>query len=193
MAPAGAATVAVLTSRPMALDAMRPVTVNVARSPASSVTVVARLPVPEASGAARSGVGGAGPRRRDERDRKHVGHARGGHRTRPGVGHHDRVGDGQSGHRAPGERLGDRQVGDRLRGQRHGRRVVRRVGVRLIAGGDARRVGDRARLRDARRERQPRAAGVRDRSDGPDAGRAVVRALRRDRRLERRALPTTPP
>ena len=33
----------------MALDAIRPVTVNVARSPASSVTVVARLPVPEAA------------------------------------------------------------------------------------------------------------------------------------------------
>ena len=46
-APAGAATVAVLTSRPVALDAMTADTVNVARSPASSVTVVARLPVPE--------------------------------------------------------------------------------------------------------------------------------------------------
>ena len=48
-APAGAVTVAVLTSRPVALGAIRPVTVNVARSPASSVTVVARLPVPEAA------------------------------------------------------------------------------------------------------------------------------------------------
>ena len=38
-----------LTSGPVALDAIRPVTVNVARSPASSVTVVARLPVPEAA------------------------------------------------------------------------------------------------------------------------------------------------
>ena len=42
-------TVAVLTSRPVAFAAIRPVTVNVARSPASSVTVVARLPVPEAA------------------------------------------------------------------------------------------------------------------------------------------------
>src|SRR4249919_1531887 len=48
-APAGAATVDVLTSRPVAFPAIRPVTVNVARSPASSVTVVARLPVPEAA------------------------------------------------------------------------------------------------------------------------------------------------
>ena len=48
-APAGAATVAVLTSRPVAFAAIRPVTMNVARSPASSVTVVARLPVPEAA------------------------------------------------------------------------------------------------------------------------------------------------
>ena len=42
-------TVAVLTSRPVAFAAIVPVTVNVARSPASSVTVVARLPVPEAA------------------------------------------------------------------------------------------------------------------------------------------------
>ena len=48
-APAGAVTVAVLTSRPVAFAAIRPVTRNVARSPASSVTVVARLPVPEAA------------------------------------------------------------------------------------------------------------------------------------------------
>src|SRR6478609_7006148 len=48
-APVGAATVAVLTSRPVAFAAIRPVTVNVARSPDSSVTVVARLPVPEAA------------------------------------------------------------------------------------------------------------------------------------------------
>src|SRR4249920_3420616 len=47
-APAGAVTVAVLTSRPVAFAAITPVTVNVARSPASSVTVVARLPAPEA-------------------------------------------------------------------------------------------------------------------------------------------------
>src|SRR6187399_1436962 len=46
-APAGGVTVAVLTSRPVAFAAIWPVTVNVARSPASSVTVVARLPVPE--------------------------------------------------------------------------------------------------------------------------------------------------
>ena len=49
VAPAGAVTVAVLTSEPVAFDAIRPVTGNVARSPASSVTVVARLPVPEAA------------------------------------------------------------------------------------------------------------------------------------------------
>ena len=48
-APAGAVTVAVLTSRPVAFAAIAPVTVNVAWSPASSVTVVARLPVPEAA------------------------------------------------------------------------------------------------------------------------------------------------
>src|SRR6187397_3123346 len=46
---AGAVTVAVLWSRPVAPDAIRPVTRNVARSPASSVTVVARLPEPEAA------------------------------------------------------------------------------------------------------------------------------------------------
>src|SRR6187401_1787 len=46
-APAGAATAAVLTSRPVAFAAISPVTANVAWSPASSVTVVARLPVPE--------------------------------------------------------------------------------------------------------------------------------------------------
>src|SRR6186713_3403014 len=49
VAPTGAATVAVLSSEPSALDAIKPVTVNVARSPASSVTVVARLPVPDAA------------------------------------------------------------------------------------------------------------------------------------------------
>src|SRR6187401_2132641 len=49
VAPTGAATVAVLSSEPSALDAIRPVTRNVARSPASSMTVVARLPVPEAA------------------------------------------------------------------------------------------------------------------------------------------------
>src|SRR5688572_12134541 len=48
-APAGGVTVAVLTSRPVAFAAIRPFTMNVARSPASSVTVVARLPVPEAA------------------------------------------------------------------------------------------------------------------------------------------------
>src|SRR6188508_1468548 len=48
-APAGGVTVAVLTSRPVAFEAIVPVTVNVARSPASSETVVARLPVPEAA------------------------------------------------------------------------------------------------------------------------------------------------
>src|SRR6188768_3708730 len=48
-APAGGVTVAVLTSGPVAFAAIRPVTVNVARSPASSVTVVARLPVPDAA------------------------------------------------------------------------------------------------------------------------------------------------
>src|SRR5688572_2400768 len=45
-APAGAVTVAVLTSRPVAFAAIRPVTTTVARSSASRVTVVARLPVP---------------------------------------------------------------------------------------------------------------------------------------------------
>src|SRR6476620_7251156 len=48
-APAGGVTVAVLTSCPVAFEAIVPVTVNVARSPASSETVVARLPVPEAA------------------------------------------------------------------------------------------------------------------------------------------------
>src|SRR6188768_1040889 len=48
-APAGGVTVAVLRSRPVAFAAIMPVTVNVARSPASSVTVVARLPVPDAA------------------------------------------------------------------------------------------------------------------------------------------------
>ena len=114
-----------------------------------------------------------------------VGHARGGHRTGSEVGHHDRVGRRQPRDRGARQGLGDRQVGDRLRGHGHGRRVVGQVGVRLIAGGDARRVGDRARLRDARRDRQPRAAGVRERSDRPEARRRVVRALRRGRRLER--------
>src|SRR6187401_41416 len=47
VAPTGAATAAVLSSEPSAPDAIRPVRVNVARSPASSVTVVARFPVPE--------------------------------------------------------------------------------------------------------------------------------------------------
>src|SRR5688572_6029624 len=46
-APAGAVTVAVLTSTPVAFAAITPVTMNVARSPASSETVVARLPEPE--------------------------------------------------------------------------------------------------------------------------------------------------
>src|SRR6187549_1336915 len=46
---AGAVTVAVFWSRPVAPDPIRPVTRNVARSPASSVTVVARLPEPEAA------------------------------------------------------------------------------------------------------------------------------------------------
>ena len=102
-APAGAATVAVLTSEPVAFAAIRPVTVNVARSPASSVTVVARLPVPEAAAqldpasatqvhaGATSATGNS------------VGHARGGHRTRPGVGHHDRVGRRQSRYRGAGQ------------------------------------------------------------------------------------------
>src|SRR6476469_9488251 len=48
VAPTGAVTVAVLSSEPMVLDAIKPVTVNVARPPASSVTVVAMLPVPDA-------------------------------------------------------------------------------------------------------------------------------------------------
>src|SRR5580765_5857489 len=48
-APAGAVTVAVLASRPVAFAAIRPVTVNVARAPVPSETVVARLPVPEAT------------------------------------------------------------------------------------------------------------------------------------------------
>ncbi len=56
-APDGAATVPVLTSRPAAFAASRPVTVNVASSPASSVTVVARLPVPD--GAAQLDPGSA--------------------------------------------------------------------------------------------------------------------------------------
>ena len=107
------------------------------------------------------------------------------HRTGPEVGHHDRVGRRQPRDRRARQRLGDRQVGDRLRGHGHGRRVVRQVRVRLIVGGDGRRVGDRARLRDARRDRQSRAAGVRDRPDRPEASRRVVRALRRGRRVER--------
>ena len=57
LAPAGAVTIAVLTSRPVVFGAIRPVTANVARSPASSVTVVARLPVPE--GAAQLDPGSA--------------------------------------------------------------------------------------------------------------------------------------
>src|SRR6478736_2912077 len=48
-APAGAVTVAVLTSWPVALAVIVPVTANVAASPASSVTVVVRLPVPDAA------------------------------------------------------------------------------------------------------------------------------------------------
>src|SRR6187402_1618580 len=48
-APAGAVTVAVLTSSPVAFAAIVPVTVNVALSPASSETVVATSPVPEAA------------------------------------------------------------------------------------------------------------------------------------------------
>src|SRR6476620_5569139 len=48
-APAGGVTVAVFTSRPVAFAAITPITVNVAWSPASSVTVVARLPAPDAA------------------------------------------------------------------------------------------------------------------------------------------------
>ena len=158
---------------------------NVARSPASSVTVVARLPVPEAAAQLDPGSAVQVHVGANERDRERVGHARGGHRTGAEVGHHDRVGRRQPRDRGARQGLGDRQVGDRLRGHRHARRVVRRVGIRLIAGRDARRVGDRARLRDARRDRQPRAAAVGERADRPEARRRVVRALRRGRRLER--------
>src|SRR6187549_3740815 len=48
-APAGTVTVTVLTSRPVAFAASRPVTAKVASSPASSETVAARLSVPEAA------------------------------------------------------------------------------------------------------------------------------------------------
>ena len=167
---------------------------NVARSPASSVTVVARLPVPEA--AAQLDPGSAA--------QVQVGATRAtGNRSvtlaavtglGPSVGHHDRVGRGPSrASRCPVRVLVIGQVGDRLRGQGHARRVVGRVGIRLIAGRDARRVGDRARLRDARGDRQPRAAG-RSRSIRPSRRPSPGRTSRATGPPTRtRARPTTPP
>src|SRR6187399_905415 len=55
-APAGTVTVTVLTSRPVAFAASRPVTAKVASSPASSETVAARLSVPEAAAQVQAGA-----------------------------------------------------------------------------------------------------------------------------------------
>ena len=97
--PAGAVTVAVFASVPVAPGAMFAVSVNVAVPPGASVTVVLMLPVPLGAAQLDPGLADAQPRRAAERRRQRVGRRwRSWPSTGPAFDDRDRVGDRGAGH-----------------------------------------------------------------------------------------------